>query len=526
VTVVDVADTGPRSVTLHFDSFGDPHIIYRKAEGLWHAYFDGLAWQKEPVDPTPGAGTSSSMAIGPGDVLHVAYHVNKPLNRPLRYARGVAGAWTIETVEGDENEGRFLDMTSNAGGHASVVLYDETRGDVQMAYRNGPNDWTFDAVLESGDVGRFVRQRRAPLPVQSADLLYYDATNGLIREIFGTFDNWNFTASPIASGFAVAGLSFADSAGWRRVAYYDSLAGDLWYGRFGPGSVSKVLVDAAGDVGRSCSLGMDANQMAHIVYINSSTGRLMQARQTVPGWLTGAITGSGDVGRSCALVTRGNLSEVAYYEQTHGDLWRARSGDGATWDVELVDSTGDVGRGCAIALNGPGEPRITYYDATNGDLRFAAPLATGGWDITVVDAYEDVGLSSSLWVDPETNLAQIAYYNATQGRALFASQYYSFTDDVPASDHRVSMPALSITPNPARTGVLLRLSVNVPDRVVGDIRIYDVLGRRIGTIADRIVGGEAPALDWRVPRGCAGLLFVEARLGNGKTLSSKVAVIQ
>src|SRR5262249_51795568 len=139
----------------------------------------------------------------------------------------------------------------------------------------------------------------------------------------------------------------------------------------------------------------------------------------------------GDVGQFCALALHGGLPQVAYYDATNKDLWWG-AWDGSSWTRELADSSGDVGKGCNLGLRGQGEPRISYYDATHGDLRMAGRSLAGGWTVSNVDTVQDVGRVSAIWVDQETGLSEIAYYDATARRVKYAEEKPATTSVGPA----------------------------------------------------------------------------------------------
>jgi hypothetical protein len=527
ITTLDTAQFLANSVTLRMDSFGLPHIIYRRLTGLGHAYFDGINWHHETIDPNSGAGGTSSMVIGPGDVLHISYTVKVFLynQRFLRYAHGTAGTWTIEPVEGEtEDEGRFIDMTSNGTRNAAIVFYEGSFGDAILAYRNGEFDWRSDWMAEKGDVGRYIQQKHQSLPPTSAQVVFYNATAGTIDQVVGSFDVWG-TGFVLPVGTGVAGISRVDSTARVCVAYYDSVAGDLYLGRMGPVGVSKVLVDAAGDVGRSCSAVMDAAGNIHIVYVDSGAHNLKRARSTVSGWVIDTVDASGTVGSDCSAAVKGNAIEVAYYDATHGDLRRARW-NGSTWTTSLVDGDGDVGRGCKVAVDGPGDPRYSYYDATRGQLRFAKPLTTGGWDVTVVDSLGDVGRFSTLWVDPETGLSQIGYYNATKGWVRFAYEVADVGSVPPGAVGAVSASSLSVVPNPIGLHRRVRLVMSTREQQSADVRVFDLQGRVVLALRGVMLGGTAPPVELVIPTTSAGVLFVDAQLASGRHVSARLVAMR
>jgi hypothetical protein len=49
-----------------------PHIVYG-GDHLYYAYFDGIEWQYEVIDDSPGVGRHASIAICPAGNVHISY---------------------------------------------------------------------------------------------------------------------------------------------------------------------------------------------------------------------------------------------------------------------------------------------------------------------------------------------------------------------------------------------------------------------------------------------------------------------
>src|SRR4030042_6310361 len=74
----------------------NPHIVYG-GDHLYHAYFEGIDWQYETVDSSPGAGGFASIAIDSDNKVHVSYC--DTVNKTLKYATNVSGAWEIYVID-------------------------------------------------------------------------------------------------------------------------------------------------------------------------------------------------------------------------------------------------------------------------------------------------------------------------------------------------------------------------------------------------------------------------------------------
>src|SRR5262249_15937251 len=155
-------------------------ILYKKDTALRHAYMDiDNRWQRETVtDPPDGIGGELDLAIGPSNQLHIAYteRVQGPTapSSVVKYAHGTFGAWTIETVEGIEDEGQYIALTTS-GGEPVIAFYDATLKDAQATRRVSFNDWAEDDIAEAGDVGRFIATRPVQVGADNGDVAYFDA---------------------------------------------------------------------------------------------------------------------------------------------------------------------------------------------------------------------------------------------------------------------------------------------------------------------------------------------------------------
>jgi len=523
ITAVDTVHDSV-DLAMHLDSACQPLSGYRKGLALRHAYLDSvLGWRRETIDsPALGIGPELDCAIDASDVLHIGYQarLQYPTTQitPVRYARGTFGSWTIETVEGQEDEGSFIALTTTAAGDPVVGFYDATLGDVQVGRRVSQNSWSDDDIAEVGNVGRFVAMPPRIVAASTADVAYFNSTNGTIVQRSGSYDSWNETF--IAAVPALASLSYADSAGFGRVAYYDSAAGDVYLARLGPGGTSIVPVDQTGDVGRSCSIGVTTDGVTHIIYYDATVGRLKHARFVGGAWVYQTIATGPGVGRSCALATNLKALGVAYYDAVNADLHWARW-DGSAWSTGLVDATNDVGSVCAVVI-GPGdEIEMSYYDATAAAVKFASVTETGTVvALEVVDS-GNVGRPNAIALDPTTDLAEIVYYDATLHQIRYAKQVPGGT----GVDELTAFGAgMRIAPSPARIGGQIRVALAADARHIRRLTLFDVRGRELSTTIPARAG--VSSLEIPVPPASSGIVFVRAEDDDGHVSMGRVVVLR
>lgn len=528
IVPLDTLGSNGTDLALRLDSVGRAHVIYTKQGALWHAVFDSLeGLQREIVAPSMLG--ELDLAIGAGDVLHIGYvagivEPTATVNQ-VRYAHGTFGSWTIEPVEGNEDEGQFLALTTTPGGAPVAAFYHASVSAAQITRRNGLNDWSTDDVAEGGNVGRLVSLKPGTVSPNAGSMAYFDAGRGEILIQSGTYDAWEPTGV-IESGFAVASLSFADSSGWDRVAYYDSLAGNLYLARIGPGGETVELVDDVGDVGRSCSLGITTDGVTHIVYFDATGNRLRHARLTNTGWAFLTIASGPGVGQRCSLATKGRSAGVAYYDAGGGNLNWARWDNGA-WTTGPVDVAGDVGKACAVALDYASDIDIAYYDATNNNLKFARVSETlGGTIVTAVtvDPQGGVGSVTGIAIEPSSALAEIVYYNASLGKMRYAKEIK--TADVAGAANERMTNWLRVSPNPAYDGGEVQVSSALQRVSSGDVAVYDVLGRVVVALKRVTLGGDAAPIRFTVPGTLSGVVFVSVTLEGGSTATRRAVMVR
>ena len=241
-----------------------------------------------------------------------------------------------------------------------------------------------------------------------------------------------------------------DDQGNPRIAYLGVPDDHLKFASKDDGAGWKIeTADAAGDVGKSASLALDAEGNPRIAYYdqtplgnNQIKGDLKFAwKDDSAGWKTEIVDAAGDVGKSASLAldAEGN-PRIAYYDQTplgnnqiKGDLKFAWKDDGASWKTEIVDAAGNVGEWASLALNAQGNPSIAYYDQTNGDLKFVSKVA-GSWTTPkTMDSASELGSPLSLALDAQGN-PHIAYNDNTNqvlkyARFVNLKKIFSFATD-------------------------------------------------------------------------------------------------
>ena len=106
--------------SLRLDAAGHPHVAYG-GDRLYYAYYNGMNWNLDTVDDSPGVGRYASLVLDGGEYPHISYYDDTNLD--LKYAYQNASGWHILTVDSD---GLFT--------YTSLVL--DVHRNTHIRYRN------------------------------------------------------------------------------------------------------------------------------------------------------------------------------------------------------------------------------------------------------------------------------------------------------------------------------------------------------------------------------------------------------
>lgn len=130
------------------DPAGYPHVVYQSTDyHLYHARFDGKAWQHELVDGTSDCGWGNSIAIDAQGRIHISYHAERmnPYRQPLVYAYFDGTLWHVAELE---VYGWQTCLKLDAAGHPHI-LFSGNYGTLGYARFDG-NAWHIeDTGLQS-----------------------------------------------------------------------------------------------------------------------------------------------------------------------------------------------------------------------------------------------------------------------------------------------------------------------------------------------------------------------------------------
>ena len=250
------------------------------------------SWTVTTVDSAGDVGRYTSLAInGAGNPL-IAYY--DATNNALKLATCTGGcttpapAWIVTTVDrGSGDSGRYASLVG--GDNPMVAYYDQANGDLKLATcmtacATSSPAWTITTVDGAGDVGRFAVMRTdftRPLIIA-----YADASNGRLKTAICTVSctsgspSWTFSVIDSLDASVEMGISLALNNGAPSISYYDTAHGHLKLatcntscGTSSPAWVTSTI-DAVGDAGRWSALVLNGHipGIAYFGNIRNCTG--------------------------------------------------------------------------------------------------------------------------------------------------------------------------------------------------------------------------------------------------------------
>lgn len=278
----------------------DAHVV----DG-WRTVVEGGGARLVDVD----AGRWASLAVGAGDVVHVAWFDAD--EGELHYARGTPalGFGPVEVVDGDGPavRGTHASLALDALGEPHVAYRDESTRDLRYARRGADGMWRSVAidgcagepgcpVSGAEDFGEWAALAFVPAVGGgvSPRIAFYDRYRGDLKMAAQSGDGGWVTSTldgrdPVTSADAGDVGRFVSVAATPTrqlgIAYYDATRGALRY--LAPGAAPRVVDDgryvASGGgarrlaVGQHVRLGYDATGRAHMIYADASTPGLRHA---------------------------------------------------------------------------------------------------------------------------------------------------------------------------------------------------------------------------------------------------------
>ena len=427
------------------NSNGIPHIAYG-ADQLYYGWYDGLDWNIQVIDATPGAGAGASLVLDHNNYPHIAY--NSPSG--ILYAYQDASGWHTEWVTNayynpslalDQNDNPHISCYQSpnlyygykdqTGWHFEVIntqayenywLTLDQDGNPHLAASRRRNNliyifrdlngWHTELIDEwnrnFGSPSIAIDSTRLPHIVynigQGINYAFKDADGWHIEGVSGGYlsqislvldilDRPHFVTTHDFQ-YCAGSYFFRDELGWHGLPMTDNVCGYP-------------------------SIFLDTNNIPHVLYPNNN-GSLIYEKHEETGWKKTVVDSGLLTGKYNSIEIDSNFYlHASTYEDFYNDL-RYIYQDSLGTHAEVIDAEGSVGKYSSLALDTSSYPHISYYNESNGDLKYAYQDPSG-WHIQTLESAGDIGLYTSLELN-EYGYAHISYYDQTNMDLKFAYQ--------------------------------------------------------------------------------------------------------
>jgi hypothetical protein len=120
-------------------------------------------------------------------------------------------------------------------------------------------------------------------------------------------------------------------------------------------------------------IALDPAGVPYVAYFDAVNADLRLGVRQPQGWTTEVVDADGDVGRSCSLGVGADGSvHIAYFDATHGNVKYAKRAPGTTaWSIHVLASEGLLAEQVDLALDVRGNVHVIYFDRARGALLYA-----------------------------------------------------------------------------------------------------------------------------------------------------------
>jgi hypothetical protein len=214
--------------SIGLDSEDHPRISYYEYWGASEDYtlhlrsvaWNGVNWEVQTIDTTPGSGKFNSLAFDSKGNPRVAYANVKSENQSLRYARWNGRSWDIDVLEGArEPFSTFsVSLTLDKNDNPHIAYTDVVNGLVKYAtLQQGKwNIFSVDRLKESAYPDR---HGIALDEAGNVYISYYDAGSGVLKMAYRKEGRW--LTETVAENFAGFTSSLQISQGTGYVTFRD-----------------------------------------------------------------------------------------------------------------------------------------------------------------------------------------------------------------------------------------------------------------------------------------------------------------
>ena len=330
--------------SIALDSSGNPHISYATGVAnistgvgidLGYASFNGVAWNKQVIDPALPYWTS--LAMDSSNRPRISYFASGFTPDHLKYAAYNGSTWSL----------------------------------TDLANVSRANDAGTSLALNSSDLPRIAYFG------QAADLMY------------ASFNGSTWAAQPVDS---------AGNTGWDPSLALDN-SGNAHISYSGAGSVLKYAsyngsswnLQTIDNYVSYSSLALDASGHPNIIYSNFGTDEIKYAYNNGSGWAINTI----GFGYDASIALDGSGHPFVSYTDLSGSLMFAHN-NGTSWATDTIDSaSGASARQSSIVVAADGTPWISYYYLPTGGVGDELRVARGTAPIQVNSGASYTSVQSS-----------------------------------------------------------------------------------------------------------------------------------
>ena len=410
ITTIDNAGDVGRYGDLQVDSAGDLHVVYYRNDNHTLKLISKVSgtWGAPEVIDNSGSAAQGTLGIGPGDVRKIAY---RKTDTGAQWYAGpeVAPSWTTQAVVQSGDVGRYLRIEVLPTGEIGVAYRNETAGALHHIRREAGGTWTTPVVVDPGPN----RGRYFDLSYRSGDdyvFSEYGLDGGMLLLADPTLRgrSWNIEQATTQADDVGRYLTLlVEGDGSFLAAFRNETRGSLQYVRRVAGDwTDPVTVDPGPNRGRYFEVAPRPGIGYAFSEYDQTQGALLLADPVLRAraWQFEQVTNEAeaDVGRGLSLITtEGNVLAVAYQNVTDGSLQHVRREAGGWIDPITVDYGPQRGGYCDIAYRSGVGYCFSERDGTQGAAMIAHPsIRARPWALRRVDPRQDSGLQSSLFVGP------------------------------------------------------------------------------------------------------------------------------
>ncbi len=354
---------------IQYDSLDNPHIAYG-GDKLYYAWHDGVSWQVETVDDSPGAGYWAILQLDAADKPVIAY-TDSSITLKLAWRTG--SDWTIYSLGSIAWQSRPALALDNQG-YPHVAYRNYPDFDLAYVYWTGVN-WV-DQLVPSDPA-------RVSLALDDANHPHIVSSDWDAHTL--TYAHWNagnWYTDTVDMVFADGTSMALDSLGYPHIAYITDSWPQARYAQWDGGQwLTSTIENSVSTDAWLISLELGTNDIPYVLYDSGYWTREGES------W---NLLGSGCLYCSFSLNQAGEPGK-AFYLYNYSD--HAYGLGYLTWNEpwEVVDEAGYLNQTIDLDVDSGKRPFVSYFDDAQHRLKIASETITGWHTSEVLPVLRDYG---------------------------------------------------------------------------------------------------------------------------------------